>query len=174
MPPMAAGRLGVPGNGRFKILAYRNHPLGACSRVLGYLYNGWVIWVSEPGVATRNAEQKQGESPQEELQRTDRELARSVAASATVKSFKDYVVQDLGKREAHALAVTMGITYTVAKRMLHRRDQRLKEGQMLELTSSVRTDPIMAVPKPSAARRAKKNLKASAKAWAEKQKHRRW
>jgi hypothetical protein len=126
--------------------------------------------VSEPAVAMRSAAQQAGESPQEALQRTDHELARSLAAGGTVKHFKNYVVQNV-KEEAQALAVTMGISYTVAKRMLHRREQRLKEGRKSELTGSVHTDPIMTRPKPSPARRLKKNLKPSAKAWAERQKH---
>ena len=129
---------------------------------------------SEPAVAKRNAGQQSGESPQEALQRTERELARSLAAGATAKSFKNYVVHNLEKEEAHALSVMMGISYTVAKRMLHRRAQRQKEGRMDELTSDVHTDPIMTRPKASAARRLKKNSKPSAKAWAERQKRKRF
>ena len=126
---------------------------------------------SEPAVAKRNAGQQSGESPQEALQRTERELARCLAADATVKSFQNYCVQQLQKENAHCLAVVMGISYTVARRMLHRREQRKKEGRLHELTDDVRTDPIMTRPKPSAARRLKKNSKPSAKAWAERQKH---
>ena len=126
---------------------------------------------SEPAVAKRNAGQQSCESPQEADERYERELARSLAAGVTAKSFKNYVVQNLEKDVAHGLAVVMGISYTVAKRMLHRREQRKKEGRLHELTDDVRTDPIMTRPKPSAARRLKKNSKPSAKAWAERQKH---
>ena len=52
-------------------------------------------------------------------------------------SFKEYVVKDLGKNDAKALAVTLGIGYVKAKRMLHGRTQYEKDGRLHELSSSV-------------------------------------
>ena len=115
-----------------------------------------------------SAEQQACETSLEASQRTDAELEKSVAAGASIDSFLDYVVHRLQKSQAHALGIFMGIGYTVAYRMLHRREQRAKEGRMSELTDSVYTDPPMARPKPSAARRLKKNARPAAKRWAEK------
>ena len=101
---------------------------------------------------------------------------RTLAAEAVARSQADDVNQCLRlmvKQErastAHLLSIIRGITYSQAKRMVHRRDQYEAEGRLAELSpKSVFEDPLMDRLPDTPARKKVKNQKPTAKAYLER------
>ena len=66
------------------------------------------------------------------------------------------------------LSASRGISYSDAKRMVHRRNDYERLGRLDELTGSLYTDPLLRKLKPTAASRQRKNEKPAAKAFLRK------
>jgi hypothetical protein len=66
---------------------------------------------------------------------------------------------------AKALARDRGISYVIAKKMVHRRSEYMKTGRLGELSASLYSDAITPRPKTTPARRAIKNAKPAAFAY---------